>query len=544
MDGGDDVKDLLTHPTTNIAIKKASARARRQLWQNPTKIVFLKTNIRTTTTTNHSVPFCLHCFLLQYHDIHVLHAVIMISIRQRRRRQWMAYWISMVVAVVFLNGIQFSKFLQQIRMNVSDEAEYDWQSLDETTRLAKKVKKYVYSTPLWKQNSEHDPYYIKNNPPPFTMMVPQKNSNWPLLNVCNSTGMGTVTSIEGYMGGLGLKQIQVLERNSLYFETPTPEPRPQKRILCVVYTVSTRHDRVRAIAETYGPRCDGFLAASNLTDPSIGAWDVGFSNESYGNMWAKVRHIWKFVYDNFLEEFDYFFIAGDDTFLIPENLRHMVTMQTWRKLDDRADMVEDDKIPLLLGYAGPDPRFRGALYCMGGAGYVLNRAALQQFNQRLKDCMVDRETSEEDRLVSVCFRRMNVNCTDTREPLEKGAPRFHILNAQFHASVSVCLVCLLFVCFSFNSWLSWSTLTCLVHQWNFPAPTPGSPRILKQLHGIREPDGLGQIPRSTISFHLKHPWKLRKSFNDTELKLYEDFADEGMRRYYASIYKLCQKDRI
>jgi hypothetical protein len=64
------------------------------------------------------------------------------------------------------------------------------------------------------------------------------------------------------------------------------------------------------------------------------------------------------------------------------------------------------------------------------------------------------------------------------------------------------------------------------------------------LHGIREPDGLGQIPRSTISFHLKHPWKLRKSFNDTELKLYEDFADEGMRRYYASIYKLCQKDRI
>ena len=46
------------------------------------------------------------------------------------------------------------------------------------------------------------------------------------------------------------------------------------KVLCLVYTHSNRHDRVRAIAETYAPRCDGFLAASNLTDLSIGAVDI------------------------------------------------------------------------------------------------------------------------------------------------------------------------------------------------------------------------------------------------------------------------------
>lgn len=65
---------------------------------------------------------------------------------------------------------------------------------------------------------------------------------------------------EGKAGYRGLKKIQIM-----------PPTQDEKKVLCLVYTHSGAHNRVRAIAETYGPRCDGFMAASNQTDASIGA---------------------------------------------------------------------------------------------------------------------------------------------------------------------------------------------------------------------------------------------------------------------------------
>lgn len=86
------------------------------------------------------------------------------------------------------------------------------------------------------------------------------------------------------------------------------------RILCVTYTISTRHDQVMkycifcervvecsevtqfnfaqvaAILDTWGKRCDGYVASSNHTDLSINA--VKFArrgDERFGNIWQKVR---------------------------------------------------------------------------------------------------------------------------------------------------------------------------------------------------------------------------------------------------------------
>ena len=69
------------------------------------------------------------------------------------------------------------------------------------------------------------------------------------------------TGPEGKVGYQGLQKIQTGSEGS-----------NPKKVLCLIYTHSGRHDSwLRAIAETYGPRCDGFLAASNQTDPSLGA---------------------------------------------------------------------------------------------------------------------------------------------------------------------------------------------------------------------------------------------------------------------------------
>ena len=70
-----------------------------------------------------------------------------------------------------------------------------------------------------------------------------------------------------------------------------------KRVLCMVYTHSNRHEQLRAIVETWGSRCDGFMAASNLTDPSLGAVDLWHEGpEMYDNMWLKVRSMVRVIH--------------------------------------------------------------------------------------------------------------------------------------------------------------------------------------------------------------------------------------------------------
>ena len=75
-----------------------------------------------------------------------------------------------------------------------------------------------------------------------------------------------------------------------------PAQQPVIRVFCMVYTYAARHDIVAAIAATWGRECDGFMAASNSTNASIGAVKLPHPGpEAYGLMWSKVNFMWKYV---------------------------------------------------------------------------------------------------------------------------------------------------------------------------------------------------------------------------------------------------------
>ena len=103
----------------------------------------------------------------------------------------------------------------------------------------------------------------------------------------------------------------------------TPPEQSKPRILCMVYTYEGTHaTNLQAVVDTWASQCDGFLAASNVTDPSLGAVDINFPGpESYTNMWNKVQAMRKYAYKHYLNEYDYFHICGDDTYVIPDNFR-------------------------------------------------------------------------------------------------------------------------------------------------------------------------------------------------------------------------------
>jgi hypothetical protein len=57
---------------------------------------------------------------------------------------------------------------------------------------------------------------------------------------------------------------------------------PRRRILCAIYSHAERQWQIQAVAQTWGWRCDGFLAASTATHQEIGAIDLVHNGpESY-----------------------------------------------------------------------------------------------------------------------------------------------------------------------------------------------------------------------------------------------------------------------
>ena len=155
------------------------------------------------------------------------------------------------------------------------------------------------------------------------------------------------------------------ERREELQHAPPPE-QSKPRILCMVYTHEGAHaTNLQAIVDTWASQCDGFFAGSNVTDPSLGAVDIKFPGpESYGNMWNKVQAMWKYAYKHYLNDYDYFHICGDDTYVIPDNFRtylmgdqvknllngHLDEFSTWRANEKATRWKTQRPRPLLLGF--------------------------------------------------------------------------------------------------------------------------------------------------------------------------------------------------
>lgn len=219
------------------------------------------------------------------------------------------------------------------------------------------------------------------------------------------------------------------------------------KLFCLVYTTASGHGKIQRIRETWGPKCDGFVVGSTVTDPTVDAIHVPHPGpEVYQNIWQKVRVLWRYVYDHYYENYDWFHIGGDDLYLIVEHLKQYLESDEIRtaahggiylpedeELEDRTKATTKPtwQVPLFLGARHWRAGNREDVYNDGGAGYTLNKAALKLLVvYGLPNYFADTTISEEDVMVARVLRQFGVDPYPTKD--ETGAERYNVFSPGKH----------------------------------------------------------------------------------------------------------------
>ncbi|XP_072029284.1 glycoprotein-N-acetylgalactosamine 3-beta-galactosyltransferase 1-like [Amphiura filiformis] len=192
------------------------------------------------------------------------------------------------------------------------------------------------------------------------------------------------------------------------------------RILCWVMTnPANLHKKTIHIKATWAKRCNKILYISSEVDPDFPTVKVK-SKEGRNYLWQKTRHTFQLLYEEYLDEADWFIKADDDTFLILENLRY-----------------------LLSGYDPSEPIYFGRKfkpyvqqgYMSGGAGYVVSRAGVKNLVEKVftdsRKCKSgDFVGGAEDVEIGKCLQNAGVKAGDSRDP--NGRDRFHPFIPEHH----------------------------------------------------------------------------------------------------------------
>lgn len=134
--------------------------------------------------------------------------------------------------------------------------------------------------------------------------------------------IGSTNSTEGH----AYKEINRLRQ---HIETTKVETKV--KIFCAIYTHSGNSQFTDAQSETWAKKCDGLLFSSDVTNSTTGHFQLPTKSRhgyKYKGMIQRLRSMYAFIYDNFLNEYDFFHFCGDDTYVIVENLKRFVASET------------------------------------------------------------------------------------------------------------------------------------------------------------------------------------------------------------------------
>ncbi|KAF0694825.1 Aste57867_14349 [Aphanomyces stellatus] len=211
------------------------------------------------------------------------------------------------------------------------------------------------------------------------------------------------------------------------------------RVLCIVNTISVHHDvHVQAIRDTWGQRCTKLLFFSNATDASTPDIIEVDAIADHHHLWQKHKLTLRYVWEHYRHEFDWFYKADDDAYIVMENLRAF--------LRQPEVLMQQDVVPLSFGHRyslTPDlidyyivdknllasfkARTERWVFNSGGPGYAMNKLYVQAVVESLDDvtCLSGPATSmlPDDASISFCMVFHDTYPYNTRDL--RGRERWH-----------------------------------------------------------------------------------------------------------------------
>lgn len=200
-----------------------------------------------------------------------------------------------------------------------------------------------------------------------------------------------------------------------------PSLPPPPRVLVWVMTQPDNHKKKAVhVRDTWGKRVDKLLFMSSADDADLPSVNLHVQ-EGRNFLWGKTKAAFKYVYDHHLDEYDWFMKADDDTFVVVENLRYMLSLY-------------DPKDPIYFGSRFKPFNPQG--YMSGGGGYVLSRTAVSKF---VEDGLPDSkkckktDTGAEDAEMGKCMTNVGVMAGDSRDDSGRGRffpfiPAHHLIS--------------------------------------------------------------------------------------------------------------------
>ncbi|XP_047740102.1 LOW QUALITY PROTEIN: glycoprotein-N-acetylgalactosamine 3-beta-galactosyltransferase 1-like, partial [Hyalella azteca] len=185
----------------------------------------------------------------------------------------------------------------------------------------------------------------------------------------------------------------------------------QVKVLVWVMTQPKNHKtKATSVRDTWGKRVDKLLFMSSKEDDSLPSVKLNVT-ERYDHLWGKTKEAFKYVHQRYIEDYDWFMKTDDDTFVVVENLRYMLSLY----------MTET---PIYFGCKLK--KFFPQGYMNGGGGYVLSRGAVKKFVEEAlnkpKKCKATEEKGAEDVEIGKCLTSVGVLAGDSRD--ERGRGRF------------------------------------------------------------------------------------------------------------------------
>lgn len=187
------------------------------------------------------------------------------------------------------------------------------------------------------------------------------------------------------------------------------------RVLCWVMTgPSNLQTRARHVKATWSRHCNMVVFMSSVEDPDFPTVGLG-TTEGRDQLYWKTIRAFHYAYEHHAHEADWFLKADDDTFVVVDNLRWVLSNHTPEE-------------PIYFGKRFKPYAKQG--YMSGGAGYVLSKEALRRFVEGFRTKVCTHTTPVEDLALGQCLEKMGVLAGDSRDTLQRET--FHPFVPEHH----------------------------------------------------------------------------------------------------------------